>query len=287
MATDTETRAKHVIGVRFRTAEPISYFDPGGLSAQVGQQVVVETTNGLDVGKVVLAPGALLHRDPMMVVRPTVRIATDEDLSQRERLVLREAEALVLAKAKPRILDLTMKFSRARFSLDERKVVLEFSSEERVELGELYRRLGEALKVRVELRPIGPRDTAKNIGGLGTCGLTLCCSTWLDKFESISVRMAKEQALPISSEGLAGQCGRLKCCLRFEYEQYRATNKLLPKVGERVLTAEGPARVVVGHPLKETVSVLLERRGENDFVRTVEYPFDQVERLPRDGDRRR
>jgi len=177
----------------------------------------------------------------------------------------------VLAKAKVRILGMSIKFSRARLGLDGRKLALDFSSVERLDLRELYRRLNESLSARIELRPVGPRNAAKNIGGIGTCGRDLCCCRWMTKFESISVRMAKEQALPISAEGLAGQCGRPKCCLRFECEQYRAVNKVLPKVGQRVVTAEGPARVIVGHPLKETVSVVLEQRGPDDFLRTAEF----------------
>jgi cell fate regulator YaaT (PSP1 superfamily) len=274
--------AQRVIGVRFKTAQTVSYYDPGDLQLAVGDTVVVDTTSGADVGLVAMAPGPMIHRDPMVAIRPALRLATIEDLEHRERLKIREAEALVQARAKSRILGLQMKFSSARIALDERKVVLEFTAEERVELRELYRKLTDALHSKIELRSVGPRDEAKNIGALGRCGNVICCASWLDKFESVTVRMAKEQALPISAEGLAGMCGRLKCCLRFEYEQYRATNKILPRIGERVNTPEGPARVVVGHAVKESVSVIPDRRGENDFVRTLEFPLTEIERLPRD-----
>ena len=276
----TVAHAQRVIGIRFRRAEAVSYFDPGELRPCVGDKVVVDSTIGPDVADVVLAPGPLVHRDPMVAVRAVVRMATAEDLATRERLKVREAEALTLARAKARNLGLPMKISAARIPLDERRVMLEFTAEERIELRELYRKLADALKSKVELRSIGPRDEAKNLGGLGRCGRELCCSRWLDKFDSITVRMAKEQGLPISADGLAGQCGRLRCCLRFEYEQYRAANKLLPRIGERVMTPDGVARVIVGHVLKETVSVIPERRGEHEFVRTVEVPLSQIERLP-------
>ncbi len=281
----TSTKTRRIIGVRFRRAEPLSYYDPADLEIKAGDLVVVDTPLGPDVGEVVLAPGSVVHRDEMLPVRPSMRIATQEDLDNRERLTLREAEAVVLAKAKARNMSLPMKFSRARFSLDERKVALEFTADERLELRDLYRSLGDALHARVELRSIGPRDEAKNLGALGRCGYVLCCASWLVKFESISVRMAKEQALPSSADGLAGQCGRLKCCLRFEYEQYRAVNKMLPKVGERIMTEGGPAKVIVGHPLRETVSVILEQRGPDDFVRTMEYGLADIERLPRHDSR--
>jgi cell fate regulator YaaT (PSP1 superfamily) len=278
----TTESAPRVIGVRFKTAQAVSYYNPGKLEVAVGDKVVVDTTGGPDVGHVAIATGAMLYRDPMVAIRPAIRVATDADLSLREHLKVKEAEALVQAKAKARILGLQMKFSAARIGLDERKVVLEFTAEERVELRELYRKLTDALNCKVELKSVGPRDEAKNIGGLGRCGNVLCCASWLDKFESVTVRMAKEQALPISAEGLAGACGRLKCCLRFEYEQYRATNKIMPRIGERVNTPEGPARVVVGHAVKESVSVIPDRRGENDFVRTLEFPLSEIERLPRE-----
>lgn len=281
----TIEHATRVIGVRLKKAEAIGYFDPGDVDLAVGDRVVVDTTLGPDVGEVALAPGALLHRDPMVVARPMIRVATEADLERREEMKIREAEALVQAKAKACILGLQMKFSAARIPLDARKVALDFTAPERVELRELYRKLSDALNSKIELRSIGPRDEAKNIGGIGRCGLTLCCTTWMDKFESVTVRMAKEQALPISAEGLAGQCGRLKCCLRFEYETYRAANKLLPRIGERVMTADGPAKVIVGHPLEEAVTVIPDRRGENDFVRTVRLGLSEIERIPRDDQR--
>ncbi len=134
-------------------------------------------------------------------------------------------------------------------------MVVTFGAEGRVDFRPLIHTLGSAIGGRVELRQVGDRDVAKLTEGIGRCGNELCCVRWLDKFESISVRMAKEQALPISAEGLAGACGRLRCCLRFEYEQYRQINRALPKIGESVETPNGTATVIVGHRLKETVSV--------------------------------
>lgn len=276
----TVSHAERVIGTRFKRADAVSYFDPGDLRLEVGDKVVVDSTIGPDVAEVVVAPGPLVHRDPMVAVRDVVRMATHDDLDARERLKVREAEALVQARAKARNMGLQMKVSSARISLDERKVVFEFTAEDRLELRDLYRKLTDSLRMKVELRSIGPRDEAKNIGGLGRCGLTMCCATWLDKFDSVTVKMAKEQGLPINAEALAGQCGRLKCCLRFEYEQYRAANKDLPRIGERVLTSDGVAKVIVGHVLKGTVTVVPEVRGEHEFVKAVELPLSDIERLP-------
>ena len=142
------------------------------------------------------------------------------------------------------------------------RMVVTFGAEGRVDFRPLIHALSSAIGGRVELRQVGDRDIAKLTGGIGRCGMTLCCVRWLGKFESISVRMAKEQALPISAEGLAGACGRLHCCLRFEYEQYRQINRAMPEIGETVGTPNGAATVIVGHRLKETVSM----RYEDDRV---------------------
>jgi cell fate regulator YaaT (PSP1 superfamily) len=244
--------------------------------------VVVDTPLGPDVGRIVVAPGSVVHRDEMVPVCPTLRLTTEEDMNQGETLSVRETESLMVARKKARERGLVMKFSRTRFGLDAHKITIGFTSEERVELRNLYRGLGEALQARVELKPVGPREEAKNIGGIGRCGNVTCCSLWLDKFELVSIRIAKEQALPVSAENLAGQCGRLKCCLRFEYEQYRAVNKLMPRIGDRVVTPEGGAKVIVGHALKKTVSVVLDQRGPDDFVRTEEYGLADIQRMPRE-----
>jgi len=151
-------------------------------------------------------------------------------------------------------------------------MVVTFGAEGRVDFRPLIHALSSATGGRVELRQVGDRDVAKLAGGMGRCGSTICCVKWMEKFESISVRMAKEQALPISAEGLAGTCGRLRCCLRFEYEQYRQVNRALPKIGELVGTPNGSATVIVGHRMKETVSV---RYGDD---RVLELPLAEVTR---------
>ena len=284
---ESTQRSKQVVGVRFKDAEPIAYFDPSGAAVSCGDRVVVETILGLDLGKVVTGPCPLVQRDPMMPVRSVVRVASNEDEAARERLTLREAEAVVLAKAKARNLGLQIKPSKARFSLDERKVAIEYTGDPQVDVRELRRKMSDALDTRVDLRSIGPRDEARNVGGWGRCGRALCCSEWMDTFESVTVRMAKEQALPISADSLAGQCGRLKCCLRFEYEQYRAANKALPRIGERVNTPQGPGKVIVGHPLRDSVTVLMERKSDETSPRTAEISASEIERLPRDDSQRR
>ena len=184
-----------------------------------------------------------------------------------------ERESFVLARTKTSDLGLPMKIVEARCTFDRTRMTVTFGAEGRVDFRPLIRELGVALKCRVELRQVGDRDVAKLAGGIGRCGRTLCCVSWMDKFESVSIRMAKEQALPISTDGLAGACGRLRCCLRFEYEQYRQINKAMPRIGEEVGTPESKAKVVVGHRLKETVSV----QYQDD--RVFEWPLARLERF--------
>ena len=183
-----------------------------------------------------------------------------------------EDQAFKLARARSRELELGMKIVEAHYTFNQRRLTVTFGAEGWVDFRVLLRTLSSALRCRVELRQVGARDVAKLTGGIGRCGRVLCCSTWLTKFDAVGIRMAKEQALPISADGLAGACGRLRCCLRYEYEQYREINRALPRIGEEVGTPNGLATVIVGHRLRETVSV----RYADDEV--LEWPLAQVDR---------
>jgi cell fate regulator YaaT (PSP1 superfamily) len=246
-----------VVAIRFRRAEKVYFFEPGDLELRPHEQVVVETEKGLELGCVV-APPKELEEERKEPLKPVVRRATEEDVRRRVELDQRVPEALAVARRMAENLSLPMKMLDAHYTLDGERVIIYFGAEQRVDFRQLLRQLGEALHARVELRQVGSRDEAKFLGGLGRCGRVLCCALWLTEFCPVTVRMAKEQSLPVSAEGLAGQCGRLRCCLRFEYEQYVAANKALPRIGEKVITPYGPGKVIVGHPLKETVSVLIE-----------------------------
>ena len=183
-----------------------------------------------------------------------------------------EEQAFKLARAKSRELELGMKIVEAHYTFDQSRLIVTFGAEGRVDFRVLLRELSSALRCRVELRQVGDRDVAKLTGGIGRCGRVLCCSTWLTKFDAVGIRMAKEQALPISADGLAGACGRLRCCLRYEYEQYREVNRAMPRIGEEVGTPKGSAKVIVGHRLRETVSV----RYSDDEV--LEWPLADLTR---------
>ena len=201
-----------------------------------------------------------------------VRRATAGDLGRLQQNRETEQDTFKIARTKARELNIPMKIVDAHYTFDRSRMVITFGAEGRVDFRPLIHALSSATGGRVELRQVGDRDIAKLTGGIGRCGNELCCVRWIDKFESISVRMAKEQSLPISADGLAGACGKLRCCLRFEYEQYRQINKALPKIGELVETPGGAATVIVGHRMKETVSV----RYDDD--RVLELPLAEITR---------
>ena len=262
-----------VVGIRWRRADPIVYVDAGEMDVHRNSYVVVQAGNGQELGWVVREPHDLVYSQPESEPAATVvRKATASDFGRLQHIREMESEAFTLARSKIRALQLAMKIIDTHYTFDRSRLKIAFGAEGRVDFRPLLHELGSALHCRVELRQVGERDVAKAAGGLGRCGRELCCSAWLTRFDAISVRMAKEQALPISAEGLAGGCGRLRCCLRFEYEQYRQINKAFPRIGEEVGTPKGPAKVIVGHRLQESVSV----RYPDD--RVLELPLAQLER---------
>ena len=244
-----------VIGVRFQRAGKVSFYDPGDLEVRLLDNIVVETENGLELAWVVISPDQVVYSEVKEPLNPVLRKATEEDMQRGEVLRAKAAGALATTKELTRSLNVPMRITDAAYTLDGGRLVVQFTAEGRVDFRELLHELAKQLRVKVQLRQIGPRDEAKVLGGLGKCGQVLCCTRWLTEFSPISMKMAKEQALPLSAENLAGACGRLLCCLRFEYDQYVEMNKELPNIGEWVMSPHGRAKVIVGHPLKNSVSV--------------------------------
>ena len=249
------------MGVRFAKAGKVQYFDPADEEFETNDYVVAETGNGIEIGWVVIAPDQVVMAKFKETLPTVMRKASPEDLHSRDRLAKRAEELIRDTKEMVDEMRLDMKAVQAIFSLDEANVVVTYTSDDRVDFRQLLRRLGRKANAKVELRQVGPRDQAKVVDGMGRCGRTLCCSTWLTEFSPVTMKMAKEQDLPLSPPGLAGQCGRLRCCLRFEYEQYRELKRGLPKIGATVKTSHGNAVVVVGHPLKQSVTVRMEEGG--------------------------
>ncbi|MBI4234154.1 MAG: stage 0 sporulation family protein [Chloroflexi bacterium] len=267
-----------IVGVRFRRAGRLYFFDPRGLDLQPNDQVVVETEKGQEVGWVVVAPKQVIHSDVTEPLKPVLRKASPEDLARQEELLGKAREALLLGRLRAQRLGLPLKLVDTQYTLDGGRLFAYYTAEEKADYRPLIGALADFFHVRVELRQVGTRDETKLVGGIGRCGQVLCCALWLTRFDPVTIKMAKEQHLPISATNLAGQCGRLRCCLRFEYEQYRALNKALPRTGSWVTTPGGRGRVLVGHPLKETISVLLE---ESEAVR--EFPISQVTPEPHES----
>ncbi len=218
-----------IVGVRFKRAGKVYYFDPAGSDLEVNDYVVVETARGQELGQVVISPKQVFASDVEKPLKPVVRKAEAEDTERAQELEAKEREALVECSKLVAELNLTMKLLSAEYNLDGSRLTFYFSAAERVDFRELVRELTNRLKVRVELRQTGPRDEAKLIGGCGRCGRSLCCVSFLSEFAPVSIRMAKEQGLPLNPMKISGCCGRLMCCLVYENEQYRIMKAKLPK----------------------------------------------------------
>lgn len=259
-----------IVGVRFKKAGKVYYFDPAGIDLEVNDPVVVTTTRGLELGYVIIAPRQVLANEVTTPLKPVVRKAEPDDIRQAQELEVKEKEALIECGKAITKLNLPMKLLSAEYNLDGNRLTFYFSAEERIDFRELVRELTNRLKVRVELRQVGPRDQAKLVGGYGRCGRPLCCMSFLREFVPVSIKMAKEQNLPLNPMKISGVCGRLLCCLVYESEQYRTMKAELPKKGQQVSTAMGVATVVGNNPLKKTVLVQLDSQA------TVELPLSEI-----------
>jgi cell fate regulator YaaT (PSP1 superfamily) len=271
-----------VIGVRFEPAAKVYYFDPAGFeNLTVGEYVIVDTSRGEEVGKVVIAPREVSDQDIVGRLKGIQRQATALDLAQLASYRYKEQEALERCIQKAKEYNLPMKVVRAEYNYDGSRLVFFFVSETRVDFRDLVRDLAQSFKAHIELRQIGVRDEAKLIGGIGRCGLTLCCATWLTDFNPVSIKMAKQQDLPLSPMEISGVCGRLLCCLAYENEAYTAAKARLPKQGEIIDTAHGRGKIVQVNVIKETVQVELESQV------IVDVSYQDVEAQPSVGLRRR
>lgn len=259
-----------VVGVRFRRAGKIYYFDPADIPLQINDQVVVETVRGLELGQVAIAPKQVVAEELQEPLKPVLRKAEPEDIKRCQELEAKEKGALAECARLIEELHLPMKLLSAEYTLDGNRITFYFSAEERVDFRELVRELASRLKMRVELRQMGPRDEAKLVGGCGRCGRPLCCCSFLSDFAPVSIRMAKEQGLPLNPMKISGSCGRLMCCLVYESAQYHAAKEKMPREGQRVDTASGTGKVVGMNALKETVFVQLESEA------TIEVPVGEI-----------
>ncbi len=260
----------NITGIRFKKAGKIYYFEAGDVALQAGDYVVVKTSRGMELGHVVIAPGQIQVNETGESLSPVIRKAEPEDIAKEEELNTKAEDALIECGKIIAELKLPMKLLSAEYALDSSRLTFLFSAEERVDFRELVRRLSGKFKLRVELRQVGSRDEAKLLGSFGRCGRELCCASFLTEFSPVSIKMAKEQDLPLNPMKISGACGRLMCCLAYEGEQYKAMKEKMPKAGQRISTRMGEATVVGSNPLKETVTV------ELDTEATVELPLKDV-----------
>ncbi len=248
-----------VAGVRFRNAGKIFYFHAAGMRLETGEYVIVETTRGPEVAKVVIAPDQVVVNElGREELKPILRLATNEDIRRADSLKQRAEELLPEARQVAEEVRFAAHLDNAEFTLDGRRLTFSFTSEERLDYRDFIRRASEKFGAKVDMRQMGARDRAKLAGGYGICGRELCCSSWLTTFPSISIRMAKEQDLPLNPQKISGLCGRLLCCLSYEEDGYKEMRKTLPKIGQRCSTPTGEGRVLAINILRRQVTLVVD-----------------------------
>jgi cell fate regulator YaaT (PSP1 superfamily) len=260
----------NIIGVRFKSAGKVYYFDPGGFDLKIDDYVVVQTSRGMELGQITIGPKQVQTSEVTSELKPIIHKATEDDIKRAQVFAAKEANALAECEKMIARLNLRMKLISAEYNLDGSRLTFYFTAEERVDFRELVQELTAFFKTRIELRQIGPRDQAKMVGGLGRCGRHLCCGSFLTEFTPVSIRMAKDQDLPLDPMKISGVCGRLQCCLAYESVQYREAKALLPRRGQLVETPAGKGVVAGGNPLKQTVLIELENQTQ------AEFPLQQV-----------
>jgi len=273
--TDNETveDEQWEVGVRFQRSGKAYSFASKGLVVHLGDEVLVRTEKGVDLGQVVEIGGRVLE-EAAKGLMPVVRVATEEDLEHSRGQGKKEKSALATCAEKVGEHDLPMKLVDAHLSFDNTRLVFYFSADGRVDFRDLVRDLAKTFRKRIELRQIGVRDEAKLLGGIGPCGRRLCCKTFLRHFEPVGIRVAKDQGLALNPNKISGLCDRLMCCLRFEHKMYQELKASLPSKGDKVNTEGGPGRVTDVHLLKEELVVSLEDGRE---VRVAASEADVVE----------
>ena len=269
-----------VIGVRFREAGKIYYFDPGEFSIARDEHVIVETARGLEYGTVVLGNTQVADEKVVSPLKPVLRKATAEDDEIKAEMGRKEKDAFAICQEKIRARELEMKLIDAEYTFDGNKVLFYFTADGRVDFRELVKDLAAVFRTRIELRQIGVRDETKILGGIGICGRPLCCHTFLSEFAPVSIKMAKEQNLSLNPTKISGTCGRLMCCLKNEEETYEYLNSRLPGVGDKVITSEGyRGEVSEVNVLRQRVKVLVHTDGDEKELQ--EYPVEDLKFRPR------
>lgn len=269
-----------VIGVRFRKAGKVYFFDPAGMEIKTGDHVIVETARGIEFGHVVLGNREVEDKKVVQPLKPVIRMATraDEEVERKNKEKEKEAFKICLEKIKKH--DLQMKLIDAEYTFDNNKVLFYFTADGRIDFRELVKDLAAVFKTRIELRQIGVRDETKIMGGVGICGRALCCHSYLSEFIPVSIKMAKEQNLSLNPTKISGVCGRLMCCLKYEEDTYEELNGRLPNIGDYVTTDDGlKGEVHSVSILRQLVKVIVTVNNDEKEIR--EYKVDQLKFRPK------
>lgn len=260
-----------VIGVRFKKAGKIYYFDPADQNVRVDSYVIVETIRGVEFGKVVITNKRVDEEDVVLPLKKVIRIATEEDKAIVVKNQEQAKEALKIGTEKINHHKLEMNLVEVSYTLDRNKIIFYFTADGRVDFRNLVKDLAAIFKTRIELRQIGVRDEAKMLGGIGPCGRMLCCSTFLGDFEPVSIKMAKDQNLSLNPAKISGLCGRLMCCLKYENDDYEEGKRQLPDIGKVMQTPFGKGKVIGLNILERIIQI---RIPEKD--RVIEYTLDEL-----------
>ncbi|MGI6017726.1 MAG: PSP1 domain-containing protein [Marvinbryantia sp.] len=268
-----------IVGVRFRAAGKIYFFDPKNMDIKRGEHVIVETARGIEYGRVVTGTREVESDEVTQPLKPVIRVATAEDDERVRRNREKEKEALAICQEKVRKHKLDMKLIGVEYAFDNNKILFYFTADGRIDFRELVKDLAAVFKTRIELRQIGVRDETKILGGVGICGRPLCCHSYLSEFLPVSIKMAKEQNLSLNPTKISGVCGRLMCCLKNEEETYEYLNSRLPNNGDYVTTDDGfKGEVSSVNVLRQTVKVLIDVDDEKELR---EYSVDQLKFKPK------
>ena len=255
-----------VVGVRFRSAGKIYYFDPAECDMKVGTHVIVETARGVEYGTVMIAPREVADDKVVQPLKSVIRVATKEDEKQERRNKEKEKDAFKICLEKIAKHKLEMKLVEAEYTFDNNKLLFYFTADGRIDFRELVKDLASVFRTRIELRQIGVRDETKILGGIGICGRELCCKSYLSEFAPVSIKMAKEQNLSLNPTKISGVCGRLMCCLKNEEETYEYLNSRLPNIGDTVTTIDGVRGEVQSvNVLRQLVKVIVEVNDEKEL----------------------
>ncbi len=256
---------KQIVGVNFKNPGKIYYFDPGDFKLEKGMHVIVDTAMGEEYGKVMIANQEVEEGKISEPLKKVIRITTPKEDKIRAEFKAKEKEAFEQCLEKIKEFDLPMKLIESEYKFDGTKLTFYFSSEKRIDFRELVKALAAIFKTRIEMRQISVRDEVKRLGGNGICGRELCCCSYLRNFETVSIKMAKEQNMSLNPSKISGNCGRLMCCLKYEHDVYCDKLKSLPKIGAEVKTQDGIGEVAAVETLKEMVRVKFHENGEVFF----------------------